>query len=158
MREFIQILSEKFEYLLDTSNIFEVVNIVYLCLSIHHFYSLQNASEYEVESRETKEWNLIITCSLLLINTLRSFNASFLSFAKFSSGVYSIFVTLIPFFIACILFLALFIYLYRMLAMCNDEFKGSEIGKECNSKGEENGNFYKCAAATLVHFISGNGT
>ncbi len=138
---------------MDVSNIIEFANLISLILAIINISNLQRTECYDHMNCDTDDYLMILTFCLLLINTLRSLNASFLQFARFSSGLYSICVTLIPFFIACVIFLAIFTYAYRILSVYDQTFQKTILSESCNATST----LTNCVYITFTHFVSGNG-
>ncbi len=109
IREFVQMRSEKLNYIFDLQNVFELTNLVLLIMSINIF------NQDTIENDPTTQFVLLGSSCLLIINFIFFLRSAFLPFSRFTGGLIKISYTLVPFFAVSMLLLLMFTFIYRIL-------------------------------------------
>jgi ankyrin repeat protein len=154
-RELIQIAAQKSRYLVDKQNLFDLLNVSFMVMSV--VYVLID-DQNRTEGFDSSKRLVLISCSILLCtHTVFSLRSTFLPFARFARGTEVILVTLIPFFVTTAIMLLMFVLVFRIHHLPKDDGTGTKCEKEtspslscmCRESTTE------CMTAVLHGFFSG---
>lgn len=152
LRELSQIISQLSDYLLDPQNLFENLNIILLIRSV---FILNDAECHSLEEghsqiQEGSSQAIVIICGIMLIlNVIQFLSSTFLPFARFAGGLWSIIITLIPFYIGSILILLLFTFSFRVTSIGGLDETEEKYSYQCRDS------FNECFFDVLEGFFAG---
>lgn len=110
IKELMQMKAQKADYFVEISNSLDIMNNLFLSLSLYHVASDDDQTE---KWPDDKRYIYIISGILLGVHTLFSLRSTFLPFARFVRGTQFIMVTLIPFFVTTGIVLYIFTQIFR---------------------------------------------
>jgi len=155
VRELAQMVSQRSRYFLDSQNVFDFINVLFLALSLSKIDDMTNNQD-DIETWDTSK-RFVFTGSgiLLCIHTLFSLRSFFLPFARFARGTEVIIITLIPFFVTSSIMLLMFTQIFRIryqdASILEGDCENLEGSLQCNCKKSR----HDCWNVVLHGFFSG---
>ena len=155
VRELAQMVSQRSRYFLDSQNVFDLINVLFLVLSLITIDDMTNNQD-GIEKWDTSTRFVFIGSGILLcIHTIFFLTSFFLPFARFAHGTQVIISTLVPFFVTSSIVLLMFTQIFRIryqdAPILEDDCKNSEEILQCNCRKSR----ADCFSVVLHGFFSG---